>query len=33
MSREPFSPPCETASSAMTDYRQGERFTSRWLVQ
>jgi hypothetical protein len=33
MAREPFSAPCDSASTAMADYRQGERFTSRWLAQ
>ena len=33
VSREPFEAPCETATSAMMAYRQGERLTSRWLVQ
>jgi peptidoglycan hydrolase-like protein with peptidoglycan-binding domain len=33
MEREPISASCETVGNTLAEYRQAQRFTSRWLVQ
>jgi hypothetical protein len=32
MEREPVSAPCDTAEDLITEYKKGERFTSRWIA-